>query len=371
MISEAFWSGRHVFLTGHTGFKGAWLTLLLARLGARTTGFSLPPPTDPALFHIARAGDSLDDLRGDVTNLRALSGAMAAAAPEIVIHMAAQSLVKEGYADPAGTYLTNVMGTVNVLEAVRHAPRVRVALIVTSDKCYENREWSWGYRENDRLGGRDPYSNSKACAELAASAYRRSFFAGRERPVAVITARAGNVVGGGDFAANRIVPDAMRAFASGRPLLVRNPRAVRPWQHALDPLHGYLTLAERAFADASLADEGWNFGPDGESEQDVATLVERLRAAWGPSAKWAVDQGVHPHEARMLRLDASKARERLGWRPVLSFRRMIEWTVAWSRAHSAGGDMAAFTREQANSFLTLRATALKANAMPEGDLVSA
>jgi CDP-glucose 4,6-dehydratase len=371
MISAAFWSGRRVFLTGHTGFKGAWLSLLLARLGVRTTGFSLAPPTDPALFDIARADETLDDLRGDVTNLRALSSAMTAAAPEIVVHMAAQPLVKEGYADPTGTYLTNVMGTVNVLEAARHTPSIQAIVIVTTDKCYENREWTWGYRENDRLGGRDPYSNSKACAELTVSAYRQSFFARRDRPVAVVSARAGNVVGGGDFADNRIVPDAMRAFASRRPLQVRNPAAIRPWQHVLDPLHGYLTLAERACADNSLADEGWNFGPGHESEQSVETLIERLCAAWGPAAKWTADHAEHPHEAGILRLDTAKARQRLGWKPALSFDQMIEWTVEWHRAYATGANMDAVTGEQVEYFLSQCVAYPLANVVKADDLVPA
>jgi CDP-glucose 4,6-dehydratase len=331
---------------------------MLARLGAQTTGFALAPPTTPALFDVAGVGETLSDLRGDIVDHAALSAAITAADPEIIIHMAAQALVKEGYADPVGTYLTNVMGTVNVLDAARCAPNLQAVIIVTSDKCYENRDSIWGYRETDPLGGRDPYSNSKACAELVASAYRQSFFAEREHPVQIMSARAGNVVGGGDFSADRIIPDAVRAFMAGRPVSVRNPHAIRPWQHVLDPLCGYLLLAELACrrnmeVSGMEVSEGWNFGPDRGSEENVETLITRFSKSWGAAASWTPDRAQHAYEAKVLRLDTSKARERLDWRPVLLFEDMIEWTAAWYREFADGSDMRAVTMEQVDCFLGL------------------
>jgi CDP-glucose 4,6-dehydratase len=353
VISSAFWLGKRVFVTGHTGFKGSWLTLMLARLNARATGYALEPPSNPNLFSIAGAGEFIDDIRGDVTDLPHLRTAISAVAPEIVIHMAAQPLVRAAYADPVGTYATNVMGTVNVLEAARSAPSVRLVLIVTTDKCYENRDWLWGYRETDALGGHDPYSNSKACAELVTGAYRDSFFGGESR-ARIVSARAGNVVGGGDFATDRIVPDAVRAFVAKRPLLVRNPQAVRPWQHVLEPLTGYLMLIERAMTDPAFVDGGWNFGPGPGSEQSVEALIERFIAAWGDGARWTRDAGAHPHEARVLRLDTSKAREILGWTPLLDFEETASWTASWYRDFADRRDMVDKTLEQIDSYLGQR-----------------
>ena len=353
VISSAFWLGKRVFVTGHTGFKGSWLTLMLARLNARATGYALEPPSNPNLFSIAGAGEFIDDIRGDVTDLPHLRTAISAVAPEIVIHMAAQPLVRAAYADPVGTYATNVMGTVNVLEAARSAPSVRLVLIVTTDKCYENRDWLWGYRETDALGGHDPYSNSKACAELVTGAYRDSFFGGESR-ARIVSARAGNVVGGGDFATDRIVPDAVRAFVAKRPLLVRNPQAVRPWQHVLEPLTGYLMLIERAMTDPAFVDGGWNFGPGPGSEQSVEALIEGFIAAWGDGARWTRDAGAHPHEARVLRLDTSKAREILGWTPLLDFEETASWTASWYRDFADRRDMVDKTLEQIDSYLGQR-----------------
>ncbi|MCW2314979.1 CDP-glucose 4,6-dehydratase [Rhodoblastus acidophilus] len=351
VIDAAFWRRRRVFVTGHTGFKGAWLALMLARLNAETTGYALNPPTDPSLFDLLAVCDTLEDRRGDVNDLENLRRAMVAADPEIVIHMAAQPLVRAGYAEPVATFQTNVMGVVNVLEAARACKSLKAVVNVTTDKCYDNREAPWGYRETDRLGGRDPYSASKACAELVTASYRASFF---DHGATLATARAGNVIGGGDFAADRIVPDAVRAFTAGRALEVRAPKAVRPWQHVLEPLSGYLMLAEQAARQGEAFADGWNFGPGAESEQDVETLLTRFMAAWGPEARWLPDRSAHPHEAGVLRLDASKAREKLGWTPLLSFDETVEWTARWYRAHAAGADLRALTFDQLDAYLGQR-----------------
>lgn len=357
VISSAFWLGKRVFVTGHTGFKGSWLSLILSRLNARATGYSLAPPTTPNLFTLAAVGDFIDDRSGDVRDLDRLRGAMAAVSPEIVIHMAAQPLVRESYADPVGTYATNVMGTVNVLEAARSVSSVRIALIVTTDKCYENRDWLWGYRETDALGGHDPYSNSKACAELVTSAFRDSFF-GPAQDVRILSARAGNVIGGGDFAADRIVPDAVRAFISGSALQVRNPRAVRPWQHVLEPLAGYLMLIERAMTAVperrSDFDGGFNFGPGPGAEQSVERLLTQFINAWGLETHWERDGADHPHEARLLRLDTAKARETLQWTPLLDFEQTAQWTAQWYRAFAEKNDMLETTLQQIDHYLGQR-----------------
>lgn len=356
VITSSFWLGRRVFVTGHTGFKGSWLALMLSRLNARATGYALEPPTRPSLFALSKASDHIEDLRGDVRDLDSVTRAMRAAAPEIVIHMAAQPLVRDSYADPIGTYAANVMGTAHVLEAARRVESVRLVLVVTTDKCYENRDWVWGYRETDALGGHDPYSSSKACAELVAAAYRDSFC--RAKGVHILSARAGNVIGGGDFAADRILPDAYRAFVSGRTLKVRNPKAVRPWQHALEPLSGYLALIEKALTPAPGAGESldgaFNFGPGSESERSVEELLTHFISAWGAPARWERDGDDHPHEARLLRLDAAKARELLQWTPLLDFRGATQWTAQWYRAFAGGADMAETTLQQIDRYLGSR-----------------
>jgi len=344
------WKGRRVLLTGHTGFKGAWLALLLERLGAEVTGFALAPPTQPSLFELARAGEALRDLRGDVRDLPAVRRAVDETKPEIVIHTAAQSLVRTSYEEPVATYATNVMGTVHVLEAARHAPSVRAVLVVTSDKCYENREWVWGYRENEPMGGSDPYSSSKGCAELVTGAYRASFF---QSGAAVASARAGNVIGGGDWAPNRLLPDAARAFSAGRPLEVRNPRAVRPWQHVLEPLSGYVALAEALQEDGAAFAGAWNFGPADEDARTVGDVVERFTQLWGGGARWEATPGVHPHEAHLLRLDCAKARTVLGWRPRTRLDEALQWTADWYGSWRRGVDMREFTREQIERYLSM------------------
>jgi CDP-glucose 4,6-dehydratase len=357
VISSAFWLGKRVFVTGHTGFKGSWLALMLSRLNARATGYALEPPTRPNLFTLADVADHIDDMRGDIRDLQTLTACMQAVGPEIVIHMAAQPLVRESYTDPVGTYATNVMGTVNVLEAARKTESVRLVLVITTDKCYENRDWVWGYRETDALGGHDPYSNSKACAELVTSAYRDSFFRARKN-VRIISARAGNVIGGGDFAADRILPDALRAFVAGRALKVRNPQAVRPWQHVLEPLAGYLQLIEKAMTAApALAadfDGGFNFGPGPASEQSVESLLTHFISAWGLDAQWGRDGDTHPHEARLLRLDTAKARETLGWEPLLDFQQTTQWTAHWYRAFVDKADILETTLRQVDRYLGQR-----------------
>ena len=349
MITSGFWAGRRVLLTGHTGFKGSWLALMLRRLNARVTGFALSPESGSQLYDLADVGSHLRDLRGDIGDPYALAHAMEDA--EIVIHMAAQPLVRESYRTPRETFATNVMGTVNVLEAARHDVGVRVVLVVTTDKCYQNTESRWGFREHDPLGGDDPYSASKAGAEIVTASYRESFL--RERGVAVISARAGNVIGGGDFAADRIVPDAMRAFASGKVLHVRNPQAIRPWQHVLDPLCAYLALVERAHSAPEYAC-AWNFGPDWRAERPVGDVVKAFAGAWGDSARWQLDAGAHPKEATTLRLDTSRARDVLGYVPLLDFDAMVAWTVDWYRAYADGGDMSRVTLDQIDGYLGQR-----------------
>jgi len=346
-VDGAFWNGRRVLITGHTGFKGGWLALWLQSLGAEVSGLALAPPTVPNLFEAARIGDGMAGVLGDIRDPAAVDASLAASRPEVVIHMAAQPLVQLSYAEPVETYAVNVMGTVHLLDAVRRTPSVRAVVIVTSDKCYENREWLWGYRETEAMGGYDPYSSSKGCAELVTAAWRRSFFPPErygEHGVAVASARAGNVIGGGDWAANRLVPDAMRAFLAGEELVLRNPHAVRPWQHVLEPLSGYLCLAERLCRDGVRHADGWNFGPHGESEQTVGTVVQRLSTLWGPDARWRIDGDArHPHEAGLLALDSAKARNRLGWSPRWSLDQALAASVDWYRAWDAGADMRAVT----------------------------
>jgi CDP-glucose 4,6-dehydratase len=329
MVRREFWRGRSVFLTGHTGFKGGWLATWLLKLGARVTGYGLAPHTTPSFFARCGLGDRCTSHLADVRDEGALQAALAGARPSVVFHLAAQPIVRLSYQRPVETIATNVLGTVHLLESIRRTPSVEAVVVVTSDKCYENRERPEGYRETDPLGGHDPYSASKASAEIIVGAYRRSFFAAGSPRVA--TVRAGNVIGGGDWSPDRIVPDAMRALAADTPIQVRNPAAVRPWQHVLEPLRGYLMLAERLVEDASFG-EAWNFGPRDEDAVPVATLVGLLVDRWG-NARWhAAPEANAPHEAGLLRLDWSKARTRLGWQPILRLCEGVELAVAWYRA---------------------------------------
>ena len=327
-MSREFWAGRRVFLTGHTGFKGSWLTQWLKLRGARVTGFALAPPTNPSLFVDGNVAGGMNSIDGDVRDLGALRAAMRGADPELVFHLAAHALVRPSYDDPVGTYATNVMGTVNLLEAVRACHGVRAVVVVTSDKCYENREWERAYREDDPLGGKDPYSSSKACAELVAAAYRCSFFSS-DGATRVASVRAGNVIGGGDWAKDRLVPDLMRAFAAGTPAAIRNPEATRPWQFVLDPLHGYLKVAEALCARAD-ADQAWNFGPPDDEVRTVGWIADELVRVWGGGA-WRRDDGANPPEASALKLDSARARTLLGWRPRVPLPAALQWIVEWHR----------------------------------------
>ncbi len=336
---ETFWRGRRVFITGHTGFKGGWLTLWLRRLGAEVTGYSLVPPTQPNLYTLAGVGEGIRSIIGDLDDLPKLRAAITEAKPEVVLHLAAQPLVHAGYADPVETFRTNLMGTVHVLDAVRRTPGVRALLNVTTDKCYENREWAWGYREIDPLGGFDPYSNSKACSELATASFRSAFFPPErhaEHGVAVATARAGNVIGGGDWGADRLVPDLIRAIVSDQPALIRRPDAIRPWQHVLEPLAGYLLLAQRLLEDGERYASAWNFGPAGDDARPVRWIVETMTRLWGDGARWQLDGLTHPHEAHHLRLDCSKSHAELAWRPRLDLETALDWTVHWYREYHVG-----------------------------------
>ncbi|MET1756962.1 CDP-glucose 4,6-dehydratase [Novosphingobium sp. RD2P27] len=347
-VDPDFWVGKRVFLTGHTGFKGSWLSLWLQQMGAHLTGFALEPPTSPSLFEQARVAQGMLSIIGDIRNCDVLANALAENEPHIVIHMAAQPLVRASYDDPVGTYATNVMGTVHLLEAVRRAPSVRAVCIVTTDKCYENREWVWGYRENEPMGGFDPYSSSKGCAELVTSAYRQSFFAGGR--TAIASSRAGNVIGGGDWATDRLIPDILRAITEGKPATIRNPLAIRPWQHVLEALEGYLVLCQSLCHRPEIAADAWNFGPRDEDAQSVEWVADRLCTLWGDGARWTVDEGVQPHEARALKLDISKARALLGWQPRWSLPEALHSIVAWQRALLSGADMKAYCFEELGRF---------------------
>jgi CDP-glucose 4,6-dehydratase len=342
----AFWNGKRVLVTGHTGFKGSWLMLWLSALGALPFGFSLPPESDSCLGALVGLGRDGGESFGDIRDGAAVARRFANIAPDVVLHLAAQTLVRRSYAEPVMTVETNVMGTVHVLEAVRRTPPVRAIVVVTSDKCYENREWHWPYREDDAIGGHDPYSASKGCTELLTAAWRRSFLEVAEAPVAAASARAGNVIGGGDFAADRLLPDCVRAMTSGRPVEIRNPHATRPWQHVLEPLCGYLLLAERLWRDGAAVAEAWNFGPAAEDIQPVSYLLPRIVSLWGGGAAWTLAGGEHPHETGFLAVDASKARARLGWRPRLPLSGALAWTVEWYKRQLRGEAATGLVAEQ-------------------------
>lgn len=329
-------------MTGHTGFKGSWLCLWLHALGAEIFGYALDPPTEPNLFELARVGELVDSSVADVRDLDRLKAEICKAAPEVVIHMAAQPLVRDSYKIPVDTYAVNVMGTVHLLEAVRCCSSVKAVVNVTTDKVYENREWVWGYRENEPFGGYDPYSNSKACSELVTAAYRSSYFNPRDygkHGVALASARAGNVIGGGDWATDRLIPDVIRAILAGEPVRIRNPHAIRPWQHVLEPLSGYLLLAQRLYEEGARYGEGWNFGPEEKDARPVEWLVSRICTLWGDDASYGIDKGDHPHEAHYLKLDCSKAGAELGWRPRWSLDAALESIVSWTKTYRDGGDL--------------------------------
>lgn len=352
-MNVEFWRDKRVLLTGHTGFKGSWLSLWLQSMGAQVTGFALAPPTRPSLFDVADVGRGMTSIVGDIRDLAHLRAVFAEHQPEIVIHMAAQALVRYSYIEPVETYSTNVMGTVNLLEAVRGSDSVKAVVNVTSDKCYENREWVWGYRENEAMGGFDPYSNSKGCAELVASAYRSSFFHPdkyQQHGVALASARAGNVIGGGDWANDRLIPDIMRAITEGRAVNIRNPHAIRPWQHVLEPLSGYLLLAQKLYEEGAAYAEGWNFGPNDRDAKPVQWIVEKLTQSWGEGASWALDSGEHPHEAHYLKLDCSKAKARLNWHPRWHLDETLGKIVEWHRAYRDKNDIRDETLRQISAY---------------------
>ena len=344
------WAGRRVFVTGHTGFKGGWLALWLANHGAKVRGYALDPGTTPSFFEEARVGELVDDVRGDIRDGAKLDAAMQEFAPEVVFHLAAQPLVRLSYVDPITTYETNVIGTARVLDAVRRTSSVRAVVSVTTDKCYENKEWLWGYRETDPLGGYDPYSSSKACAEIVSAAYRQSYFPvdkHAEHRVGIATARAGNVIGGGDWAQDRLIPDLVRGFLTGASVAIRRPGAIRPWQHVLEPLHGYLTLAEKLLAEnASRYATAFNFGPADEDARPVGWIADRMVQTWGDNTGWFHDGDPGAHEAGFLKLDASRARAELGWKPRLHLGEALDWLVDWYKAHNQSADMQAFTLQQ-------------------------
>ena len=339
---NSFYRQKRILITGHTGFKGTWLSLWLLRLGARVVGFALDPPSIPSNFEVCNLESAVTHIYGDVRNLEQLHGIFKKYEPEFVFHLAAQPLVRLSYAEPRMTYETNVMGTVNVLEAVRQTKSVRVALNITSDKCYENREWVWGYRENEPLGGYDPYSNSKACSELVTSAYRNSFFNHQDysrHGVALASARAGNVIGGGDWGTDRLIPDCIRSILKNEPVRIRNPRAIRPWQHVLEPLCGYLMLGRKLYEEGPRFAQAWNFGPYDSDAKPVEWVVQRICALWGENASYEIDSGTHPHEAGYLKLICAKARAELDWQPRWNLDSALEKIVEWTRAYQKGKDV--------------------------------
>jgi CDP-glucose 4,6-dehydratase len=350
---ENIWKGKRVFLTGHTGFKGGWLALWLAQEGAVVRGYSLDPCTEPNLFTEAKVSSVIEDLRGDIRDAAKLDAALLDFAPEVVFHLAAQPLVRYSYEDPIGTYETNVIGTARVLDAVRRAPSVRAVVSVTTDKCYENKEWLWGYRETDPLGGYDPYSSSKACAEIVSAAFRQSYFpvaAMAEHRCAIATGRAGNVIGGGDWSNDRLIPDLVRGFLAGEPVRIRRPQAIRPWQHVLEPVLGYILLAEKLMSrdseQAAHYATAFNFGPSEDDAQTVGWIVEQMTGFWGGKASWVLDADPGVHEAGYLKLDASRARTELAWHPRLRLETALHWLVDWYKAWQGGVDMHRFTLDQ-------------------------
>ena len=349
-IDPVFWQGKRVFITGHTGFKGSWLSLWLQQLGAHVKGYSLPAPTNPSVFDLCDVQSGMESEINDIRNLEQIKKSMASFAPEILIHMAAQPLVRHSYVDPVETYQTNVLGTVNVLEAARAVDDLRVIISITTDKCYQNNEWEWGYRENDPMGGDDPYSSSKGCAELVSAAYKKSFFDTADRPKRIATVRAGNVIGGGDWAVDRLIPDILNAFEKSGSIRLRNPHAIRPWQHVLEPLSGYLMLAVKLWDAEKNYLSAWNFGPHPDSMVRVGLIAESMASQWGSGAKIKIDDGYHPHEASILKLDISRALSHLGWAPKLSLQRALGLIIEWHKAYLDDRDMREITLQQIKAF---------------------
>lgn len=355
-MTPSFWHGKRVFITGHTGFKGSWLSLWLQQLGAEVLGYALSPPSEPNLFDLARVDEGMDAIRGDVGDLAHLQRVITDFKPEIVIHLAAQSVVRVSYEEPVLTFATNVLGSIHLMEAVRKVGGVRAVVMVTSDKCYKNRDWVWGYRETDALGGNDPYSSSKACAELVAASYRQAYFNPAEYPghgVALATARAGNVIGGGDWKRDALVPDTIRALLKGEQTELRNPHATRPWQFVLDPLRGYLMLAERLHGGELDFADAWNFGPHDTSVRTVGWVAEELHRLWGSPYPPQKDTAAHPHEDTLLKLDVSRASAKLRWHTLIPVETTLAWIVDWTRAYAAGEDIRSVCEKQLSAFMTL------------------
>ena len=346
---KIFWRGKTVLVTGHTGFKGGWMSLWLQRMGAEVVGYSLAPPTEPSLYIDARVKEGIKSNQADIRDLARLQQVISDCKPDVIFHLAAQPLVRYSYDHPVETYATNVMGTVNVLESARREPSVKVVVCITTDKCYENREWVWGYRENEPMGGFDPYSSSKGCSELVISAYRNSYFSSGDGP-AVASARAGNVIGGGDWAEDRLIPDIIRAMMKDEAVIIRAPKAIRPWQHVLEPLSGYMLLAERLWHEREEFAQAWNFGPNDEDAQAVEWIVERLTGSWGDGARWELDKEVNPHEAQYLKLDISKVKSALGYEPRLNLGTTLDWVTEWYKAYHKGDDMRQVTQQQIARF---------------------
>ena len=352
-MNPQFWHGKRVLLTGHTGFKGGWMSLWLQSMGAKLVGYALNPPTKPNLFEAANIADGMVSVIGDIRDLQNLLLVIQDHKPEIIFHMAAQPLVRYSYEEPVDTYATNVMGTVNLLEAVRLSSGVKAVVNITTDKCYENKEWEWAYRETEPMGGYDPYSSSKGCAELVTASYRNSFFNPKtyeKHGVGIATVRAGNVIGGGDWAKDRLIPDIVNAFEQGKVVNIRNPHSIRPWQHVMEPLGGYLILAELLFNKGANFADAWNFGPNEQDAKSVSWIVSKMAHLWDGDVAWKVDDRDHPHEANYLKLDISKARKHLNWQPKLNLQEALELIVDWSKQRQAGVDIRKLTLEQIEKY---------------------
>lgn len=348
----SFWKNKKVLVTGHTGFKGSWLCLWLRKLGAEVIGYALNPPTQPSLFHIGNIDQDISSIIGDIRDYDHLMKTIKKYKPEVVFHLAAQPLVRESYINPIETLQTNIIGTANLLDIVRLTKNIKVVINVTSDKCYDNKEWSWGYRETDPMGGYDPYSCSKGCSELITNSFRQSYF--KDEKIYIASARAGNVIGGGDWAEDRLVPDIIRSLLRNQSPKIRNPYAVRPWQHVLEPLCGYMTLAEKMYFEGEKFSQPWNFGPDDDHIINVGDITNRIIEQWGGERKISYDGGDHPHEAQLLKLDCSKVKHELGWYPILNMTETLEWTVDWYKAYKEKKDIKKLTLRQIEMYEKLR-----------------